>query len=72
MKRRKEGVILEALMELTNAKQVQPTEEENRQIQELEEFRARAAKDAERQNKNLEKMKREKEIMDRARNLVNV
>ena len=72
MKRREEGVILEALMALTNAKQVRPTEEENRQIRELEEFRERAARDAEMQNKYLAKMNKEKEIMDRARNLVDV
>ncbi|KAG0646170.1 hypothetical protein D0Z07_8211 [Hyphodiscus hymeniophilus] len=66
------GVILEALMELTKAKQVLPTEEEVRQLAELEEFRERAARDAEAQNKYLAKTKREKEIMDRARNLVDV
>jgi large subunit ribosomal protein MRP49 len=72
MKRRKEGVILARLMELTGAKEVLPTPEEQEQVRELEEFRERAARDAERQNAYLEKMKREKEIMDRARNMVDI
>lgn len=59
-------------MALTNAKEVQPTEEEQRQIKELEEFRARAEADAKRQNKYLAKMKREKDIMDRARAMVDI
>ena len=59
-------------MELTGANEVLPTEEENRQIRELEDFRERAARDAEIHNKYLAKVKREKEIMDRARNLVGV
>ena len=42
------------------------------QIQELEEFRVRAAKDAEVQSAYLAKAKREKDIMDRARNAVGV
>lgn len=72
MKRRDESVILARLMELTGAKEVLPTPEEQQQVQELEEFRERAAKDAERQNKYLAQMKREKEIMDRARNMVDI
>jgi hypothetical protein len=72
MKRRNESQILTRLMALTNAKQVLPTEEEQRQIQELKEFRARAEADARRQNKHLAKMKKEKDIMDRARAMVDV
>jgi hypothetical protein len=72
MKRRNESQILAKLMQLTNAKEVLPTEEEQRQVQELEEFRSRAEEDAKRQNKHLAKMKREKEIMDRARAMVDI
>ena len=72
MKRRSESQILAKLMQLTNAKEVLPTEEEQRQVQELEEFKSRAEEDAKRQNKYLAKMKREKEIMDRARAMVEV
>ena len=70
MKRRDEGVILKMLMELTGAKEVLPTTEDQEEVRELAEFRERAARDAEKQNAYLAKVKREKEILDRARNMV--
>ena len=72
MKRRTESQILARVMEITKAKEVHPTKEELRQVQELKEFRERAEADAKRQNAYLAKMKREKDIMDRARAMVDV
>jgi hypothetical protein len=59
-------------MELTQARKVEASEEERMQIQEMEEFKEKAAIDRKRQNKYLEKAKREQEIMDRARNMVGI
>lgn len=59
-------------MALTKAKKVMPTEEEKRQIKEMEDFRDRAAADAERQNEYLAKLKKEKDILDRARAMVDI
>lgn len=72
MKRRNESQILARVMEITKAREVKATEEELEQVRELEEFRERAEADAKRQNVYLAKMKREKEIMDRARAMVDV
>lgn len=72
MKRRTESQILARVMEITKAKEMHPTKEELRQVQELKEFRERAEADAKRQNAYLAKMKREKDIMDRARAMIDV
>ena len=72
MKRRSESQILARVLAITKAKEVHATEEELRLVQEFKDFREMAAADAKRQNAYLAKMKKEKEIMDRARAMVDV
>jgi large subunit ribosomal protein MRP49 len=67
MKHRDESEILDALMQLTNARTVKPTAEETRQIQELEEQNARSERDASMMREVNEKRKREEAILIQAR-----
>jgi large subunit ribosomal protein MRP49 len=67
MKNRDVSEIVAQLMTLTNAKPVRPTAEETRQLQELEEYRAKSAQDRERMKAVMEQRRREEAILTQAR-----
>jgi large subunit ribosomal protein MRP49 len=67
MKHKHESAILRSLMELTNAQQVKPTEEEVATLAEIEAQRIKSEEDRARGAAALEIRKREKAMLDAAK-----
>ncbi|KAF8863563.1 hypothetical protein BDZ45DRAFT_103833 [Acephala macrosclerotiorum] len=67
MKHKVDSEILDQLLKLTNAKVVQPTPEEAREIRDIEEQNVRSARDAASMEAENKKRKREEEILRQAR-----
>ncbi|KAM3418863.1 hypothetical protein BST61_g4826 [Cercospora zeina] len=59
--------ILDALIRLTNARQVEPTEEDREQLAKLEEQRQRSLRDSKLSQEVRARVKREKELLQQAR-----
>lgn len=67
MKHKHESKILEELMQLVQAKQVEPTEQEREELMELEEERKRSEQDRMRQAAVLASRRRQAEILAQAK-----
>lgn len=72
MKHKHESAILSELTQIVEGKQVEATEEERAQLLELEDQRARSARDAELQKEVLRKKRKEAAILEQARRSVEV
>lgn len=70
MKHKHEEEILEQLMQITKAVQVNPSPEEELEIKELEDQRARSVRDAETTRVYNEKVRQEKALLEQARSAV--
>lgn len=70
MKHKHESTILSELTQLVNGQQIEATEEEKMQLQELEDQRARSEQDAGLQKEVLRKKRREQAILEQARRSV--
>lgn len=67
MKYKTDEGILEELTAITNGQQVEPTEQEQEELQALQEQAERSAQDAEVQKEVVAKRKREQQILEQAR-----
>ena len=67
MKLRNNSEILEELVKLTKAQQVEPTAEEVEELKDLEEQRIKGARDSVRSGEVRARVKREKELLEQAR-----
>lgn len=67
MKNYRSSEILDALIRLTNARQVEPTEEDQEQLTKLEEQRQKSLRDSKLSQEVRARVRRERELLEQAR-----